>query len=527
MSVATIAHLDGVRPIVELGVGASYDDTSTAQWDVDHWDDTDDSIWVGDRPFWLDITCHAVDITTFAGRERATEQFEIGTATVVVDNRTGLFDFPLSMADLANDDTLLSIRPGRSLRIGVQYDNSPPVLLWAGYIDAANPTYDAVEGARLTLECIDAKGDAGRTEIASLELEEAVGAGETVTVRMNRILTAAAWPPYRRSIEGSGVALIATTLGGQTVDLLNRAADSAGGVVFGDLGDDDDGDPRVAFRGRDFLNYANTDPPVGIIGDYGEEGIPAYFAFSATMVQDPAGSGLYYLSDVDIHEAEDGLYIPDDSEMVLNELPPGSGLFLVEAEPIIPAIHSEVCPSSWELSFARSDITTRALLGRPDEVEFEYPTPEQLEDTANGFRYGLSMFGAETFIRNDLETQSNPDLDWLGLRILTTRSWQYMPRVAAVTITGTRSEPQTIQALLGASPYTAARFRCRHRIDTRTVFDRMMMVTAVEHAITPAGWEARISLDDAEPFLVGGAQPALWDLTDVALWDAATWADPI
>jgi hypothetical protein len=53
-----------------------------------------------------------------------------------------------------------------------------------------------------------------------------------------------------------------------------------------------------------------------------------------------------------------------------------------------------------------------------------------------------------------------------------------------------------------------------------------MLVTGVEHSITPFGWEARISLDDALPFLVGGAHPAHWDETGVALWDFATWADP-
>jgi hypothetical protein len=196
VSVATIANLPGVRPIVELGVGASYDSTSTAQWDVDRWDNPS-AKWVGDKPFWYDVTCWVQDIATFAGRERAVDQFEVGTATITVDNRDGVFDFPLSLEDLADDPTLLSIRPGRSIRVGVQWDDGPATFLWAGYIDAANPEYDAVDGARMVLECIDAKGDAGRTEIASAV--PAVGSGETVTARIGRILTAAGWPASRRS----------------------------------------------------------------------------------------------------------------------------------------------------------------------------------------------------------------------------------------------------------------------------------------------------------------------------------------
>ena len=77
-----------------------------------------------------------------------------------------------------------------------------------------------------------------------------------------------------------------------------------------------------------------------------------------------------------------------------------------------------------------------------------------------------------------------------------------------------------------ASPYGPARFAVKHYDDAGVVFDRVMLVVGVEHSITPDQWQARIALDDAAPFLLGGAQPALWDQVDVALWDAATWADP-
>jgi hypothetical protein len=526
VSVATIETLPGVTPIVELGVGASYDDTSTAQWDVDLWDDAS-AVWVGDKPFWLDVTCHVQDIATFVGRERTVDQWEVGTATITFDNRDGLFDFPLSMADLADDPTLLSVRPGRSVRVGVQIGGDPPQMLWAGYIDACNPAYDAVEGARMIVECIDAKGDAGRTEVAALAT--GVGAGETVTARINRVLSAAGWPTYRRAVETSGVTLIATELGGQAVDLLNVAADSAGGGVFGDLGVAD-GDPRVAFKGRDFLNYTNSDPATGTIGDYGYPGVPAHYEYvidivvdvdglwdpadgSVTVVEAPAGSGLYDTT------------APVD--LVWTEAPAGSSLYLLEGGDIIPAIPADTCPSNWELTFARADITTQALLARStDDTPRTYPTPAMLADVTNGTKYGLSMFGVETFERTDLETQNTADLDWLGERILTTRSWKYMPRVAAVTVTAKASAPETLGTLVKASPYTPARFNCQHRIDDRIVFERVMLVTGVEHSITPAGWEARIALDDAAPFLVGGTHPALWDETGVALWDTATWADP-
>jgi hypothetical protein len=80
----------------------------------------------------------------------------------------GWADYPQSIADLLAGDTLLTIRPGRSIRVGVQIGGDPPVTLWAGYIDEANPTYDPTDGARMTFECVDAKGDVGRADLAKL-----------------------------------------------------------------------------------------------------------------------------------------------------------------------------------------------------------------------------------------------------------------------------------------------------------------------------------------------------------------------
>jgi hypothetical protein len=533
VSVATIEGLPGVRPFVELGVGASYDDTSTAQWDVDLWD-SPTAKWVGDKPYWLDVTCHVQDVATFAGRERAVDQFDVGTATITVDNRDGLFDFPLSLADLVDDDTLLSIRPGRSVRVGVELPvDTPPgaaaqtrtVVLWAGYIDGANPTYDAVEGARMTIECIDAKGDAGRAVCAALVTP--VGANETVSARINRVLTAASWPTYRRAIDGSGVTMIATTLDAQCVDLLNLAADSSGGSVFGDVGTNN-GDPCVAYRQRDFPNYAATDPSAGIIGDYGEAAVPAHYTYTVTLVDD--GGGLYTTAapTVTFVEAPAGSGLYDTTapaDLVWTETPARSGLYILEGGAAVPRRPAEVCPSTWELTFNRADITTQAVLARStDTTPRIYPTPAQIAVTANGFGAGLSMFGIEPYERTDLETALTADLDWLGNRILTNRSWKYMPRVNAVTVTAKYSAPDTVDVLADASPYLPARFICRHRIDARTVFERTMLVTGVEHSITPTSWEARIALDDATPFLVGGEAPGRWD---TGLWDTATWADPI
>lgn len=513
MSAPTIDTLPGVRPFVEVGVGASYtDDTTWGQWDVDHWDDDTESHWAGDQPLWLDITCHVLDVSTIAGRDRAVDKWEVGTATITCENVDGWADFPHSIADLLEGDTLLSVRPGRSIRVGVQPYGQPAVTLWAGYIDAANPTYEAGTGDVMTFECVDAKGDAGRVDLA--KLAAAAGASETVTARITRILNAGGWPTYRRRLDASGVALRATTLGGKTIDLLDRAAESAGGQVLGDLGGDTR-DPAVAFHGRDWMNYPSSTVFDGTIANTGYAGEPAHHT-GPDLDEDPDGSGLYTPAPVPVDEDPDGsgLYQITGSTYWPVEDPAGTGLLMV-ADTYVPGVPADTCPSNWELQFGRDDITTRAVLGRSGEVEHVY------DDTQ-----GVALFGAETYTRRDLETDVDADIDWLAERILAGRSWRRMPRVAAVTVYARDGHPETVGTLCKASPYTPARFACRHIEGERVVIDRVMMVVGVEHALTPESWSARIALDDAEPFLVGGAQPALWDQEGVAEWDVATWADP-
>jgi hypothetical protein len=512
VSVATIDDLPGVRPVVEMGVGSIYDDASTARWDVAQWDDTTDAHWAGDQPMWLDITCHVMDVQGQVGRERSLDAFDVGTATITCENNDGWADYPTSIPDLEDDTTFLAIRPGRSMRVGVALDDASPVFLFAGYIDAANPSYDT-DGATMTFHCVDALGDAGRAELA--KLAAAVGASETVTNRIVRILNAASWPGYRRALDVSGVAVRATTLGASCVNLLQRAAESAGGQVYGDLGSDTR-DPSVAFRGRDWASYDHDDEPLGTIGNYryagsGDQVIPV------TLTESPPGSGLYLPGVVPVDEDPDGsgLLQVVGTTYGTQEDPPDSGLLLAGER--VDGTPPDTCPTSWELSFEREDITTQATLGRQGEV------PHVYTDRTGG----VSLFGIEPWAVGDLETDVDAELNWLGARVLATRNWRFMPRINAVTLVAAGDRPEVARTMLQASPFLPARFRCQHRYGSRVVFNRVMMVTGVRFNITPQEWVTRLSLDDATPYLVGGTTPAHWDEAGVALWDTATWSAPV
>jgi hypothetical protein len=134
------------------------------------------------------------------------------------------------------------------------------------------------------------------------------------------------------------------------------------------------------------------------------------------------------------------------------------------------------------------------------------------------------LFGAETYTRRDMETDTDPDLNSLAARVLALRNWRYMPRVASVVIDAKAANPETVRTMCLASPYVPTRIACQHYLNGVAVIDRTMIVVGVEHSITPSAWQARIALDDVTPFLETGPQPARWDETDIAEWDAATWA---
>ena len=190
------------------------------------------------------------------------------------------------------------------------------------------------------------------------------------------------------------------------------------------------------------------------------------------IVEDPPGSGLFDAS---------------LSEPPLHGDPPGTGLYVFGTW-----IPGDYCPINWEMSFAREDITTRVLIGRPDMDE-----PIVLDDDN-----AQEIYGVETIDLTDLETTLDTEMTQIGNRLLVTRGHTTAPRVAGVTLNGATS-PDMVNLLATADPRTPSRFHCRHISGDRLVFSRLMFCTAVRHTITPDLWEARLSLDDALPWQVG------------------------
>jgi hypothetical protein len=253
VSIPTFTFTDRARPFLEIGIGDSRIPTGQALWDVAKWD-APTALWAGTEPTWLDFTCEGFSFDFELGRPRTTDRFVAGSLTIEVDNRSGWAD-PEATADPAS----LSMRPGRALRIGVDHDVYGHVVLFRGIIDALRPTYEPADRDRVTLQVIDVLGEVNRAKFAGQGTP--VGAGETVTQRLDRILTLANWPDTLRVLDNATTAVIGDELNGQAADLMGRAADSAGGVIFGSR------DGEIVFRPRDWQTYIAGSPPDGTIGN--------------------------------------------------------------------------------------------------------------------------------------------------------------------------------------------------------------------------------------------------------------------
>jgi hypothetical protein len=217
------------------------------------------------EPAWLDVSCYVHQAELFRGRERFNERFEPGTASVTFSNADGWADLGGTYTQVA----AAPLRPGRHIRIGIRGPWSAglaPYVRWLyrGFIDQATPRYDPVLHDTVTVQCIDALGESGSSTAPTAALQ---GVNETASQRINRVLDAVGWWGTKRKIDPTTTTVQGTELGAAAIDHMGQAADSAGGVVFGDL----DGD--VVFHDIDWMLYDPATPPDDTIGP-GDPGAP-------------------------------------------------------------------------------------------------------------------------------------------------------------------------------------------------------------------------------------------------------------
>lgn len=252
MSVPVFSFTSRARPICEIGIGNAQVPTGQARWDVALWD-APTSTWAGDEPTWRDVSCYSQYADGLLGRGRVTDPFPVGTLDIAFDNATGWAD-PV----ITEVDGVLSVRPGRAIRLGVEHEVYGVRWLYRGFLDGVEPVFDPENPDWVMFRCIDPLGEAGRSKLAQ---SATVGADEFAHERVARILDAAPWPESKRDIDESGVRFVGAVLEGQVVDMLRRCGDSVGGAVFGD------NEGNIVFRNQDWLYVLDSTPVDGTIGN--------------------------------------------------------------------------------------------------------------------------------------------------------------------------------------------------------------------------------------------------------------------
>jgi hypothetical protein len=167
---------------------------------------------------YLDVTDDYVSAKwSTARRQKWGQGFSPGSATVTLNNDSGDY-----WADAAT-----AVAAGRKLRISSLYSGpSSPFVMFAGYVDGVRTPKKPGGPVLTTIRCKTALSIVAGTRRVAVS---AVGASDTETERIDRILDSVGWSSSLRTITiGSTerTAVPATTLDGSAVTELNVAAAS-------------------------------------------------------------------------------------------------------------------------------------------------------------------------------------------------------------------------------------------------------------------------------------------------------------
>ncbi|MET0911036.1 MAG: hypothetical protein ABWZ99_16340, partial [Ilumatobacteraceae bacterium] len=130
MSLAAFEFTDRVAPVIEMGIGDAHVTVTPGRWDSARWD-TAGALWGGTEPTWVDVSCDVRRIQLLYGRQAITDRFVVGVADLEVDNATGWAD-----PNAAIIPGVLTVRPGRQIRISIDHVTLGRRVLFQGWVDA-------------------------------------------------------------------------------------------------------------------------------------------------------------------------------------------------------------------------------------------------------------------------------------------------------------------------------------------------------------------------------------------------------
>lgn len=171
-----------------------------------------------------------------------------------------------------------------------------------------------------------------------------------------------------------------------------------------------------------------------------------------------------------------------------------------------------VCPSGWERSWDRQDMTTRVTYTNQEGDEIVYRNSD-----------AERRWGIEEYTRS-LVTVYRHDLELLAQRQLRLRGPEKFPRVEAVLLDAETGD--SALDMMAISTFTRPHnYRCQLRRSASFVFNERMLVTGLRHVFSADRWQLRMALDLAAPFIAEGGR---WGDEDRPLarsgrWGRDTW----
>jgi len=194
---------------------------------------------------WTDVSEYVLEGLRFRrGSTRSQGPFwryEVGTATVQLDNLDGRFD-PLNLSGPYVSAGASEIRPNLPVRISATL-NGTTETMWVGVVDSVDLDYASVTYSTVELRCVDGVAFLQAADFA--ELSTAVGAGDTARARIERILDHVGWPAAQRDLDPVTMSTMqATTMAASAWAQILLTADSDGGYVWFDR------DGRIVYRTR-------------------------------------------------------------------------------------------------------------------------------------------------------------------------------------------------------------------------------------------------------------------------------------
>jgi hypothetical protein len=180
---------------------------------------------------WTDVpSADLRGINIHRGRARADQKMDAGTATVIFDNRSGVYDpdYLVSGGTWVVGGVSM-LRDGLEARIVTTYASIVTVI-FRGFLETTQ--VDHGFDATCTMTFIDGIAVLAKVQVPTLK--KVAYNNELTKVRVGRLLTLAKWYPSNsamKSLDGS-IAMMATTQGADVISMIEECAAAQAGVFY-------------------------------------------------------------------------------------------------------------------------------------------------------------------------------------------------------------------------------------------------------------------------------------------------------